>query len=84
MHAGDRARKSSLVENGFRLKSALDNRPLTATEFWARVPQAVLATATPSEDVLDMCDRSPENVASLVVRPTGVVDPSVTVVNASS
>ena len=83
MHAGDRARKSSLVENGFRLKSALDNRPLTASEFWARVPQAVLATATPSDDVLDMCDRSPENVASLVVRPTGVVDPSVTVVNAS-
>ena len=48
MHAGDRARKTSLVENGFRLRSALDNRPLTDTEFWAKVPQCVFATATPN------------------------------------
>ncbi|KAH8073750.1 Type III restriction enzyme [Aureococcus anophagefferens] len=75
MHAGDRARKTSLVENGFRLKSALDNRPLTDAEFWAKVPQCVFATATPNADVFDMC--GDDAVTSLIVRPTGVVDPVV-------
>ena len=82
MHAGDRARKTSLVENGFRLRSALDNRPLTDAEFWAKVPQCVFATATPNADVFDMCDD--DAVTSLIVRPTGVVDPVVSVVDAAA
>ncbi|KAH8051750.1 Type III restriction enzyme [Aureococcus anophagefferens] len=82
MHAGDRARKTSLVENGFRLKSALDNRPLTDAEFWAKVPQCVFATATPNADVFDMC--GDDAVTSLIVRPTGVVDPVVSVVDAAA
>lgn len=50
MHAGDRARKLSLVEHGFRLPSALDNRPLREEEFWERVPRAVLVSATPGNE----------------------------------
>ena len=75
MYNGDRARKESLVEYGFRLPSALDNRPLTFTEFEKHVNQAVYVSATPAEYELS---RSPEP-AQQVIRPTGLLDPPIEV-----
>lgn len=75
MYNGDRARKESLVEYGFRLPSALDNRPLTFTEFERHVNQAVYVSATPAEYELS---RSPEP-AQQVIRPTGLLDPPIEV-----
>ncbi len=71
MYNGDRARKEVLVEHGFRLPSALDNRPLTFTEFERHVNQAVYVSATPADYELS---RSPEP-ARQVIRPTGLLDP---------
>ncbi len=76
MYNGDRARKEVLVEHGFRLPSALDNRPLTFTEFERHVNQAVYVSATPAEYELS---RSPKPVASQVIRPTGLLDPPIEV-----
>jgi excinuclease ABC subunit B len=73
MYNGDRARKESLVEYGFRLPSALDNRPLTFTEFERHVNQVVYISATPAEYELT---RSPEP-AQQVIRPTGLLDPPI-------
>jgi excinuclease ABC subunit B len=73
MYNGDRARKEILVEHGFRLPSALDNRPLTFTEFERHVNQAVYVSATPAEYELS---RSPEP-ARQVIRPTGLLDPPI-------
>jgi len=73
MYNGDRARKESLVEYGFRLPSALDNRPLTFTEFERHMNQVVYASATPADYELS---RSPEP-AQQIIRPTGLVDPSI-------
>ncbi len=73
MYAGDRARKETLVEHGFRLPSALDNRPLKFTEFERMIKQAVYVSATPKEYELS---RS-KQVAEQVVRPTGLLDPPV-------
>jgi excinuclease ABC subunit B len=75
MYNGDRARKEVLVEHGFRLPSALDNRPLTFTEFERHVNQAVYVSATPAEYELS---RSPEP-ARQVIRPTGLLDPHIEV-----
>ncbi|MDZ4227133.1 MAG: DEAD/DEAH box helicase family protein, partial [Patescibacteria group bacterium] len=75
MHAGDRARKNTLVEHGFRLPSAVDNRPLTFDEFRARIGQTVYTTATPASFELE---RSGEPVQQ-VIRPTGLVDPEIVV-----
>jgi excinuclease ABC subunit B len=75
MYNGDRARKENLVEYGFRLPSALDNRPLTFTEFERHVNQAVYVSATPAEYELS---RSPEP-AQQVIRPTGLLDPPIEV-----
>ena len=80
MHAGDHSRKLKLVEGGFRLPSALDNRPLTGEEAWERVPQAVLVSATPGAEMALLCGPSPR-VTELVVRPTGIPDPHVAVVD---
>jgi excinuclease ABC subunit B len=71
MYNGDRARKETLVEHGFRLPSALDNRPLTFTEFERHVNKVVYVSATPAEYELS---RSPEP-AQQVIRPTGLIDP---------
>ena len=71
MYNGDRARKEVLVEYGFRLPSALDNRPLTFTEFDTHINQAVYVSATPGEYELA---RSPEP-AQQIIRPTGLLDP---------
>lgn len=75
MYNGDRARKEVLVEHGFRLPSALDNRPLTFTEFEKHVNQAVYVSATPAEYELS---RSPDP-AQQVIRPTGLLDPPIEV-----
>jgi len=73
MYNGDRARKETLVEHGFRLPSALDNRPLTFTEFERHINQVVYVSATPAEYELS---RSPEP-AQQVIRPTGLLDPPI-------
>ncbi len=75
MYNGDRARKEILVEHGFRLPSALDNRPLTFTEFERHVNQVVYVSATPAQYELS---RSPEP-AQQVIRPTGLLDPKIEV-----
>jgi excinuclease ABC subunit B len=75
MYAGDRSRKTTLVEHGFRLPSALDNRPLNATEFDSLIHQCIYMSATPGPYELQ---RSAV-VAEQVIRPTGLVDPTVTI-----
>ena len=76
MYNGDRARKQTLVDYGFRLPSCLDNRPLRFDEFRALVNQAVFTSATPGPFELE---HSQGRVAELVVRPTGLVDPKMTI-----
>jgi excinuclease ABC subunit B len=73
MHEGDRSRKQTLVEYGFRLPSALDNRPLRFDEFLEKVPQLVFVSATPGPFEL----RQSKRVAEQLIRPTGIVDPEV-------
>lgn len=73
MYRGDRARKETLVTYGFRLPSALDNRPLQFEEFDQRSPQTIYVSATPGPFELEHAD----NVAEQVVRPTGLLDPEV-------
>ena len=75
MHEGDRSRKITLVEHGFRLPSALDNRPLRFDEFEARVPQFVYVSATPGDYEL----RVSEKIVEQIIRPTGLVDPKIVV-----
>ena len=77
MYNGDRARKETLVDFGFRLPSALDNRPLKFDEFQRRVNQAVFVSATPDEYELSLA--GPDNVAQQLIRPTGIVDPAIEV-----
>ena len=73
MHEGDRSRKQTLVDYGFRLPSALDNRPLRFDEFLGKVPQLVFVSATPGSFEL----RRSSVVSEQLVRPTGIVDPEV-------
>jgi excinuclease ABC subunit B len=73
MYEGDRSRKQTLVDFGFRLPSALDNRPLRFDEFLAKVPQLVFVSATPGSFEL----RNSKRVAEQLIRPTGLVDPEV-------
>jgi excinuclease ABC subunit B len=74
MYRGDRARKETLVEFGFRLPSALDNRPLSFREFEARVGQTVYVSATPGPYELEKCGGV---VVEQIIRPTGLIDPEV-------
>src|SRR3954468_5278329 len=76
MYAGDRARKTVLVEHGFRLPSALDNRPLAFDEFQSMQGQTIYVSATPTERELGWSEK---RVAELIVRPTGLIDPKITV-----
>ncbi|MDE2281007.1 MAG: excinuclease ABC subunit UvrB, partial [Xanthomonadaceae bacterium] len=76
MYKGDRSRKETLVEFGFRLPSALDNRPLRFEEWEARAPRAIYVSATPREYELQ---KSGDAIVELVVRPTGLIDPEVEV-----
>jgi excinuclease ABC subunit B len=75
-YAGDRSRKETLVEHGFRLPCALDNRPLNFDEFMELVPQMVFVSATPGPYELEHSDQ----IVEQVIRPTGLVDPVVTIV----
>ena len=75
MYNGDRARKTNLVDYGFRLPAAFDNRPLNFEEFNERITQVVYVSATPGQYELEMAD----NVAEQVIRPTGLVDPPIEV-----
>ena len=75
MYAGDRSRKISLVENGFRLPSAFDNRPLTFDEFAARINQVIYVSATPGKYELGQA----QQVAQQIIRPTGLLDPEIEV-----
>lgn len=76
MYKGDRSRKENLVEYGFRLPSALDNRPLKFDEFEAIAPQTLYVSATPGKYELE---RSSNEVVEQVVRPTGLIDPQIEV-----
>ena len=75
MYAGDRARKKSLIDYGFRLPSAYDNRPLNFDEFYERVNQAVFVSATPGDFELEKS----ATVAEQIIRPTGLLDPEISV-----
>jgi len=75
MFRGDRSRKETLVRHGFRLPSALDNRPLKFNEFEDRLSQAVFVSATPGAYELDVSD----SVHDLVIRPTGLLDPEIVI-----
>lgn len=75
MFAGDRARKESLIEYGFRLPSALDNRPLNFEEFYEHINQAVFVSATPG----DFEKEHSAKIVEQVIRPTGLLDPLITV-----
>ena len=75
MYAGDRSRKESLVDFGFRLPSALDNRPLVYEEFEGLIDQCVFVSATPSEEEISKSSR----VVEQIIRPTGLVDPQIVV-----
>ncbi len=76
MYNGDQARKKVLIEHGFRLPSAADNRPLKSEEFWTKVNQCVFVSATPGNWELE---ESGDQVIEQVIRPTGVVDPEIIV-----
>lgn len=74
MYHGDRARKSNLIEHGFRLPSALDNRPLNFQEFEQRVQKTLYVSATPGPYELKKVDKKP---VEQIIRPTGLIDPAV-------
>ena len=76
MYNGDRSRKTTLVEHGFRLPSALDNRPLTFEEFESMVNQAIYVSATPADYELSQCQGV---VVEQIIRPTGLMDPEISV-----
>ncbi len=76
MYNGDRARKETLVEYGFRLPSALDNRPLTFSEFEQKAPQSIYVSATPGDYELE---QTQGEIVEQIIRPTGLLDPEVEV-----
>jgi len=81
MYRGDRSRKQTLVNFGFRLPSALDNRPLRFDEFSARVAQVVYVSATPADYEMEKCGAA---VVEQIVRPTGLMDPEIAVRSAKN
>ena len=74
MYNGDQARKRVLIEHGFRLPSAADNRPLKSEEFWDKVNQCIFVSATPGDWEMEL---STDRVVEQVIRPTGVIDPEI-------
>lgn len=74
MYNGDQSRKRVLIEHGFRLPSAADNRPLKSEEFWAKVSQCIFVSATPGDWEMEV---SANRVIEQIIRPTGVVDPEI-------
>ncbi len=81
MYRGDRSRKETLVKYGFRLPSALDNRPLTFSEFMERIDQAIYVSATPGDFELELAGG---RVVEQIIRPTGLLDPQIEVRPASN
>ena len=77
MYNGDRARKETLIDFGFRLPSALDNRPLKFDEFQRKINQVTYVSATPDEYELSLS--GPDNIAQQLIRPTGIIDPKIDV-----
>ena len=75
MYGGDRSRKDTLIDFGFRLPSAYDNRPLTFDEFYSKIGQKIFVSATPGDFELQKSD----NIAEQVIRPTGLLDPEISV-----
>ena len=78
MYKGDHSRKQTLIDYGFRLPSAIDNRPLKFDEFEKRVQKVIYVSATPSQFELD--EAGPDNIAEQLIRPTGLLDPTVEIV----
>ncbi len=74
MYNGDQSRKKVLIEHGFRLPSAADNRPLKADEFWQKVNQCIFVSATPGDWEIEQSD---ENIIEQIIRPTGILDPEI-------
>ncbi|GAB4243965.1 MAG: excinuclease ABC subunit UvrB [Stanieria sp.] len=74
MYNGDRARKQVLIEHGFRLPSAADNRPLKSEEFWQKVHQCIFVSATPGKWEIE---QSEDRIIEQIIRPTGVIDPEI-------
>ncbi len=74
MYNGDQSRKKVLIDHGFRLPSAADNRPLKSEEFWTKVSQCIFASATPGDWEIEQSD---DKVIEQVIRPTGVIDPEI-------
>jgi len=81
MYKGDRSRKETLINYGFRLPSALDNRPLKFEEFELRVSQAIYVSATPADFELE---KGKDSLVQLIVRPTGLVDPHIAIKRAEN
>ncbi|KAG7353282.1 excinuclease ABC subunit B [Nitzschia inconspicua] len=80
MYGGDRSRKKQLVKHGYRLPSALDNRPLRDSEFWQRVNQAIFVSATPAKQELNFIANIDDNEpVDMVIRPTYVCDPEISI-----
>jgi len=77
MYNGDRARKEVLIDYGFRLPSAFDNRPLRYDEFMRRVPQLIYVSATPNEYELSLASEHKNTVVEQLIRPTGLLDPRI-------
>lgn len=77
MYNGDRARKETLIEYGFRLQAAYDNRPLKTEEFWTKIKKTIYMSATPSDYEIEKAGK--DNIAEQLIRPTGVVDPEIEV-----
>ena len=78
MYAGDRSRKETLVEYGFRLPSALDNRPLMFDEYINKAPAYLFVSATPADIEIDL---SKSNIAEQIIRPTGLLDPKIEIID---
>jgi len=81
MYKADRSRKATLVEHGFRLPSAMDNRPLQFEEFKQRVPQIIYVSATPADYEME---KAGNRIAEQIVRPTGLIDPPVEIRSAKA
>ncbi len=77
MYNGDRARKETLIDYGFRLQAAYDNRPLKVEEFWTKIKKTIYMSATPSDYEIEKAGK--DNIAEQLIRPTGVVDPEIEV-----
>ncbi len=79
MYNGDRARKQTLIDYGFRLPSALDNRPLKFDEFMRKTDQIVYVSATPDDYEVSLSKESDNGIVEQLIRPTGLIDPKITI-----